>query len=270
MFVMVDWRIPNTRELLDKCAIKYNESDISTMKISPHDEGVESPMFLEYSVAYDSKLAEIFPHVKMLTGPGYTANRWETAGVVNFQEKINKIISCADTPPIIPKAAWYGSIYSAVTSMPEHVTRPLLKTIGDAHPDLFDIRHIQPDEKNFSTTSSSFVPIEQLTQYKYLIDIGGQGFSGRTKYLLFTKRPLLYVTRRYREWFSDEMVPWKHYVPVEDNLRDLVDKTKWLFEFPEEAQTIAMNAFEFAMNHFTEDKLLERVYEVYKFYKRIK
>ena len=261
---MGDPRIPLIYELFERCSQKYNDPGVCSMHICPHDEGAEHPGFIQYTNSYDSWIADRFPLVKRMSGPGYTANRWPTAGIDNFQEKIKKIIELADIPPTIPKVGWYGNIHSSVSSLPEKVTRPLMKEIGDKHPDLFEINHVLPDSQNFSTTSQNFVPIEKITEYSYVLDIGGQGFSGRTKYLLFTKRPLLYVDRRYREWFSDDLIPWTHYVPVKSDLRDLVQKAVWLKENPVEANRIAQNAFEFATEHFSEDKLLERVYEVYK------
>jgi hypothetical protein len=39
----------------------------------------------------------------------------------------------------------------------------------------------------------------------------------------------------------DQWVPWVHYVPVENDMIDLVEKINWLIENDEEAYNIAQN-----------------------------
>jgi hypothetical protein len=47
------------------------------------------------------------------------------------------------------------------------------------------------------------------------------------------------------------------------DLSDLVEKTEWMRNNYEECLAIAKNAFDFAVDNFAEDKLLERIYYVY-------
>ncbi|KAJ7651125.1 glycosyl transferase family 90-domain-containing protein [Roridomyces roridus] len=58
--------------------------------------------------------------------------------------------------------------------------------------------------------------------YKYVIDIDGNGWSGRFKRLL-TSNSLVFKTTLYPEWYSDRIVPWVHYIPVQLDLSDLHD-----------------------------------------------
>jgi hypothetical protein len=101
-------------------------------------------------------------------------------------------------------------------------------------------------------------------QYKYLIDIGGNGYSGRLKFLLFSKRPLLLVERNYIEYFHNDLQPWVHYVPVKMDLTDILIQVKWLENNYDKALQIAQNAYNFATNNFTEEKINERIYTVYQ------
>lgn len=251
----MDPRIGVVEDLLQRASEKFGDPKIPTMRINVDDEGTTHTRLLEYTVGYDSELASKFPYIKDLTGPGHTAHIWPEANVTDFQTKIKEITALADTPPTINKVGWYGNVFTAVTTTPEKFTRSLMKQIGDSRPDVFDIVHTQVGKQEF-------LPIEKMTRYSYLIDIGGQGYSGRLKYLMFTKRPILYVERRYREWFNDEMVPWVHYVPVAPDLGDLLAKAQWLFDNLEKAREIAQAAFEFAMNYFIEDRLFERIQQV--------
>jgi hypothetical protein len=176
----------------------------------------------------------------------------------------NEIIKEANKEPTIDKIGWYGNIYSPQSNVIEYYTRPLLKKIGDENPQLFDIFHILPNNGIIDGNINNYLSLPDLIKYKYLIDIGGNGYSGRLKYLLFSKRPLLLVDRNYVEYFHNDLIPYKHYIPVKMDLSDLLEKVNWMKNNYAKSLEIANNAFEYAVNHFTENKLLERVYYVYK------
>ena len=55
-----------------------------------------------------------------------------------------------------------------------------------------------------------------------------------------------------------------HYIPVNMDLSNLLEQVEWMKKHNDKCIEMANNAFEFAINHFTEDKLLERVYHIYQ------
>jgi len=59
-------------------------------------------------------------------------------------------------------------------------------------------------------------------QHKYIIDVDGNGWSGRFKRLM-TSNALVFKSTIYPEWFADRVQPWVHYVPVQVDLSDLYD-----------------------------------------------
>ncbi|KAG9026634.1 Glycosyltransferase Family 90 domain containing protein [Tulasnella sp. JGI-2019a] len=63
---------------------------------------------------------------------------------------------------------------------------------------------------------------EEMVQYKYLMDIDGNGWSARFKRLMTTKSLVLKSTI-FPEWYTDRVQPWVHYVPVKNDLTDLYD-----------------------------------------------
>jgi len=91
----------------------------------------------------------------------------------------------------------------------------------------------------------------------------GNGYLGRLKYLLFSKRLILLVDRNYIEYFHNELIPYKHYITVKMDLSDLLEKVKWCKNNYEKSLEIANNTFEFAINNFTIDKILERIYYIH-------
>ncbi|KAL0958787.1 hypothetical protein HGRIS_014108 [Hohenbuehelia grisea] len=64
--------------------------------------------------------------------------------------------------------------------------------------------------------------IREAGNYKYVIDVDGNGWSGRFKRLI-TSNALVFKATIYPEWFADRIQPWVHYVPVQVDLSDLHD-----------------------------------------------
>lgn len=202
------------------------------------------------------------PELKKYCGPDWTFYMWPCSDVELFEKTKNELIEYGNIPPTINRIGWYGNIYSPLPNVVEYKTRPLLKEIGDKRPDIFHIIHVEPT-RNIKK-NKNYISMKEMTKYKYLIDIGGNGYSGRLKYLMFMKRPILLVDRYYVEYFQDDLKPYVHYIPVKMDLSDLFIQVRWMINNQEECKKIAINAFEYANQHFTEDKLIQRVYEVYE------
>jgi hypothetical protein len=167
--------------------------------------------------------------------------------------------------PEVDKVGWIGNIYSPLPDVIEFHTRPVLKKIGDANPDLLETFHVRAPNYLIDDTLPHYLSLPNLVKkYKYLIDIGGNGYSGRLKFLLFSKRPLLIVERNYIEYFHNELIPYVHFIPVKMDLSDLLEQIQWMKNNEKKCNEIANNALDFAVNNFTEDKLLERVNFVYR------
>ncbi|KAK2467913.1 hypothetical protein APHAL10511_000208 [Amanita phalloides] len=64
--------------------------------------------------------------------------------------------------------------------------------------------------------------IKEAGSYKYVIDIDGNGWSGRFKRLM-TTNSLIFKVTIYPEWYLDRVAPWLHYVPIQVDLSDLHD-----------------------------------------------
>ncbi|GAA5821220.1 hypothetical protein JCM3770_006880 [Rhodotorula araucariae] len=59
-------------------------------------------------------------------------------------------------------------------------------------------------------------------QYKYVMDVDGNGWSGRFHRLMSMKACVLKSTL-FPEWYGDRIQPWLHYVPVKVDYSDLYD-----------------------------------------------
>eukprot|EP00966_Prymnesium_polylepis_P099128 2295838-Prymnesium_polylepis.1 len=110
--------------------------------------------------------------------------------------------------------------------------------------------------------------------------------------MLFTGRPILYAARSrilshecenelrctqvngsdavvtnqtIADWTEDPramaqvVTPWVHYVPVKEDLSDLLDKVRWVQAHREEAQQIADNALTYAQTYLSYDAAARHV-----------
>jgi hypothetical protein len=248
-----------TQYLLQKCAEKYNDPNIKNTPFDTSDRGTDKPNI--YTMCYDKTK----PHLEKFCGPDYVFHNWKSASIFFAPHTIMDIIEASETVPQINKVGWHGNIHSPLKDVIEYKTRPLLFEIGQKYPQWFDIFHISPVDSIISKyTAREYMSLPDLVRnYKYLIDIGGNGWSGRLKFLLFSRRPLLLVDRKYIDYFYKDLLPYVHYIPVKEDLSDLLSQTECMMKNEDICKEIAENAFQFAVENFVEDKLMERVYSVY-------
>jgi glycosyltransferase involved in cell wall biosynthesis len=61
------------------------------------------------------------------------------------------------------------------------------------------------------------------------------GYAGRFFGLLRSGSVVIKATR-YREWFHGVLEPYKHYIPINYNFTDLVEKVAWIHRHPKVAE----------------------------------
>lgn len=69
-------------------------------------------------------------------------------------------------------------------------------------------------------TVEKVIPMKEQYSYKYLPDIDGNSFSGRYRgFLGSTSLPIKATI--YKEWHDSRLVPWKHFVPMDNTFADI-------------------------------------------------
>jgi hypothetical protein len=77
--------------------------------------------------------------------------------------------------------------------------------------------------------------------FKYFVNLDGVVLGGRLNKLLSLGGVVLQHQAGYKEHFEALLKPYEHYVPVEYDLSDLVEKVQWLQRNDAEAKRIAEN-----------------------------
>ena len=101
-----------------------------------------------------------------------------------------------------------------------------------------------------------YVPMTEQAQYKYLIDVRGYSWTDRVKVLFHLGRPVFLVDRPYKEWYFDKLIPWKHYIPIKEDLSNLVESYEYMESHPEKYEEICNNMQEFADKYLSPEAVL--------------
>eukprot|EP00929_Paragymnodinium_shiwhaense_P105527 TRINITY_DN70580_c0_g1_i2.p1 TRINITY_DN70580_c0_g1~~TRINITY_DN70580_c0_g1_i2.p1 ORF type:complete len:321 (-),score=47.18 TRINITY_DN70580_c0_g1_i2:482-1444(-) len=75
--------------------------------------------------------------------------------------------------------------------------------------------------------------------FKYLMYIDGVSFSDRLYWLMQTNSVVFRAKSQLRVWLDGALVPGEHYIAVEENMTDLVDKLDWARANDDAARRIA-------------------------------
>lgn len=119
------------------------------------------------------------------------------------------------------------------------------------------LQTIEKDERPFAL-ASRVSPEEQAT-YKYIINIDGHVTAFRLSLELNMGSVILLVKSPWKIWFSDMLVPYEHYVPINEDLSNLIDQIKWCREHDDECQQIAINARVFYNTYLMKDGILDNL-----------
>lgn len=108
-----------------------------------------------------------------------------------------------------------------------------------------------------------FIPAENWIAHKFALDIDGVSNAwGNFFVRLLLGCCVLKVAspRGYRQWYYDKLVPWQHYVPVQSDMSDLLEKIDWCRAHDAQCRDIAAagQKYAFARTVETETALTVR------------
>lgn len=194
-----------------------------------------------YCTDDSSKLAYLFPD--------YAFDHWKEAGIERFDSTVAQIKLASDKTWEVKKIFWIGN--TATNPM-----RKELMTIAQNNIDILEVIDTYVDNYFVHKQKVAYVPLPEHTKYKYLIDIEGIGFSCRLKFLLFTKRLLFLQDRQWKEYFWFDLKPYVHFIPVKNDLSDLLEQYEMIEGNPKLYQEIVANAYQYACTNLTYDKAI--------------
>ncbi|TFK34650.1 glycosyl transferase family 90-domain-containing protein [Crucibulum laeve] len=117
--------------------------------------------------------------------------------------------------------------------------------------------------------------IKRAGNYKYVIDVDGNGWSSRFKRLI-TSNSLIFKSTIYPEWYTDRVMPWVHYVPIQVDLSDLYDSLLFFRGNPngdgahdDLAMKIALSGREWSKTFWRKEDLTAYMFRLFLEYARV-
>lgn len=115
-----------------------------------------------------------------------------------------------------------------------------------------------------------WISYERQLEYKYhLIVDGNTSAYSASGWKLFTNSLIFKADSPWIQWYYNAMIPYVHYIPVREDLTDLVDKIYWAKSHDEAAQIMAHNVREFALTRITKEKNYIYLYFLLKKYSEL-
>jgi len=93
-----------------------------------------------------------------------------------------------------------------------------------------------------SDVKFGFVPWSHFAKHKYILSVAGNTYSSLFKHALRSGMCILRQEERLHEWFEPFVKKWEHYVPVNWDLDDLIEKLEWAKTHVVEANNIGIRA----------------------------
>jgi len=98
-------------------------------------------------------------------------------------------------------------------------------------------------KENIHCLENGWIDSTEMRNYKYILDMDGNGCTwDATAWKLNSNSVILKTDSRWRQWFYDEYIAWKHYVPIADDFSDLQEKYHWCETHQDECEIIIRNA----------------------------
>ena len=172
----------------------------------------------------------------------------------------------------IEKAFWRGASTGGVYTEANWNTFPraIASLASRSHPDLVDAKlsdfvQIQDaivyKHMRKKRLKGAHASKDEHIQHKYLLDIDGNSCAySRLYWILLSNSTCLKQVTSDEQWYYAGLKPGVHYIPLKEDLSDLIDKITWAKSHPAECEQIAKNATGFAENNLGYFDVLKYIY----------
>lgn len=103
----------------------------------------------------------------------------------------------------------------------------------------------------------SFLSPKEQSNYKYIINVDGHVSAFRLSWELSMGSVILLQESKYRVWFRKYLIEYVHYIPIKEDLSDILEKIKWCKENDDKCKEIAINSLNFYKTYLTKKGILD-------------
>lgn len=209
-----------------------------------------------YEVYNQSDIKENFDKIF----PDFVFDHWKQVGIYDYDKVCKELEKYGENNFEIDKLFWIGAI-----------THPNRKIFLDKFKNNENILAIVNNWKNSENkdptqqlSGTNFISLNDHTKFRYLIDLEGNGYSGRIKILTHMNRLLIIQDRPFWDWASCLLEDGKHYIKVNRDFSNFEEIFKKVKENPEKFENMRKDCFEFSKQNFTKEKAIERIINIFK------
>jgi serine/threonine protein kinase len=101
---------------------------------------------------------------------------------------------------------------------------------------------IEAQDKKKPYLLANRLSLQQQSEYKYILNLEGNVAAYRLSYELSSGSVILLAKSKWKMWYNNILIPYTHYVPVQEDLSDLITQIIWCIENDEKCRQIAHNA----------------------------
>lgn len=103
----------------------------------------------------------------------------------------------------------------------------------------------------------NFLSLQEQSTYRYIINVDGHVSAFRLSIELGMGSVILLAESKWKLWYTDLLVPYEHYVPINSDLSDLIQKIEWCRQNDNKCQEIASNSRKFFDTYLQEKGILD-------------
>ncbi len=157
--------------------------------------------------------------------------------------------------------------------------RPKIMFLSVKHPDLIDAKFpylltYQGDNQALKLKKAKkaglmgkFVPMREHPRYRYLMDIDGHcAATPRFPLLLHSNSVIFKNMTNSMLWFYGTIKPYVHFIPVAEDLSDLLTQLAWAKSHDDECKKISQNARQLAAEVLSQEVVYLYLYRVLEAY----
>ncbi|MFI5334151.1 MAG: glycosyl transferase family 90 [Chlamydiales bacterium] len=116
-------------------------------------------------------------------------------------------------------------------------------------------------QDGFASYFGKGIPVRKHLAYKYQLLLDGNSCSyTRAYWQLFSGCPIFKHASTHVQWYYRGLQPNVHYIPLQSDCSDLVEKIEWAKLHDEEVRAIGNEAYRFAQENLTHIDILYYVY----------
>ena len=219
------------------------------------------PIFT-FSARLDCAFAFPWPTYESISLAKDSTDDWSTSMLANEQLFIEKK----------PKAIWRGSLTGTNNKDLNASARWQLCKLAQNFSSILDARlvHIPKWRTDANLTKvgglAPLMDMESFQENIAIIDVDGNAWSSRFAALLCMDSVVLKVQPTMVDYFHFQLEPWTHYIPIRENLDDLVPNVEWVLANPIKTRRIVENAHRWCSKQMITKSLMEDLLSIWNSY----